>query len=156
MVGQVGAYPRAVRDHPDVVIAQVVGRADAGQHQQLRAVDGAAAQDDLGIRPGDVLSAALQIAHPDRVPALDEHRGGERIGLDRQIRPVLGRMQVGVRRRAAPAVLLGDLIEADPVLVRAVEVLVSRAAGVDRGLDEGRRGGRAEFRSMTLRGPAPP
>ena len=64
MVGQVGTDTRAVHHHPDVVLAQVVGRADAGQHQQLRAVDRAAAQDDLGIRPGHVLGAALACSAP--------------------------------------------------------------------------------------------
>ena len=58
--------------HVDAELAQVVGRADAGEHQQLRGVDRTAGEDDLARRRVTrVLAAALPEGHADRPPALD-------------------------------------------------------------------------------------
>ena len=45
------------------MLDQVLGRADAGQHQQLGAVDRAAGQDDLGVGAGGLGLAVVEVAH---------------------------------------------------------------------------------------------
>ena len=67
-----------VRDDVDAVLAQVVGRADAGQHEQLRRVHRAAGEDHLGAGPGDVLAALADVGDPDRAAALDHDPGRRR------------------------------------------------------------------------------
>ena len=113
-------------------------------------------QDDLGLGPGQVLGAPVQVPHADRAAALDHDGRGQRVGLHGQVRPVLGRVQVGVRRRPAPAVLLGDLVEADAVLVRAVEVRVGDRASVHRRFDECGVVADLNLGSTTDSGPDPP
>src|SRR6185437_13443048 len=134
VVGQVGAHAGAVGHHRDVVLAQVVGGPDAGQHQQLRAADGPAGQDDLRVGHGELLGAPVQVANADGPAALDLDRGGQCVGEDGQVGPGRGRVQVGVGRRPAPAAALGDLVIADAVLPGAVEVVVG---GLPAGLGGG-------------------
>ena len=57
MIGQVGANARVLSHDSDVVLVQVIGRAHAGQHEQLRAADGPGGHDDLRLGPGDFLDA---------------------------------------------------------------------------------------------------
>ena len=124
VIGQVRAHAGAVHDHADTDLAQVVGGPDAGQHEQLRAADGAGAQDDLALDVGGLLDAALQVPHPGGPAALHHDLGDARVGLDLKVGPRHGRAQVGVRGGAPAAILLGHLVEAAPVLLRAVEVVV--------------------------------
>ena len=59
MVAQVLAHAGAVVHHGDAQAAQVVGGADAGQHEQLRRGDGAAAEDYLVALYGEYVTAAF-------------------------------------------------------------------------------------------------
>ena len=124
VVGQVRAHAGAVHDHADADVAQVVGGADAGQHEQLRAADGAGTQDDLALDIGGLLHATLQVPHPRSPAAVHHNPGGARVGLDLKVGPRHGRAEVGVRGGAAAAAGLGHLVEAASVLLRAVEVVV--------------------------------
>src|SRR6266566_4847027 len=133
MIGQVRAYAGAVGDHGDAVLAQVLGGTDAGQ-------------DHLRLGAGDVLGAPAAVPDADRAAALDHDAGGKRVRLHGQIRPVLGRVEVGVSRRPAPALLLGHLVETDAVLVLPVEVGIGEGPRVDGRLDERRGRGRLELR----------
>jgi hypothetical protein len=47
---------------------------------------------------GHALGAVPEVADPDGPPVLDQHPGGQGVGLHRQVGPVDGRPQVGVRR----------------------------------------------------------
>jgi hypothetical protein len=68
MVLQAVADPGGGDEHLDAVLAQVAGRADARQQQQLRAVDRPAAQEHLAPGPDLTLAAVAQIPHPDGPP----------------------------------------------------------------------------------------
>ena len=137
VIGQVPAHAGAVGEHRDVVLAQVRGRADTGQHQQLRAADGASREDHLGVGPGRLLDAAAQVADAGRPAALDVDAGHQGVGLHGEIRPADGRVQVGVGRRPAPPAPLSHLVVPDAILAGAVEVVVAGLAAVLRGADEG-------------------
>ena len=113
---------------------QIVGGADAGEHQQLRAADRARGEDDLGFGPGCLLLPAVQVGDTGGPAAFDDEPGGEGVGLDRQV--VRLPCQVGVGGTAAPPVALGHLIETDPVLARPVEVVVLHRAATAGGGDE--------------------
>ena len=98
---------------------------DAGQHEQLRRADRARGQDHLGLGAGRLLPAAGAVGHPGGAAALDDQAGDEGVRDDRQVLRPAG--QVGVGGAAPPAVPLSDLVEADAVLLRAVEVVVGAA-----------------------------
>jgi hypothetical protein len=115
---------------------QVVGRADAGQHEQLRAVDRAAAQDDLAVGQGGLALAVPKVGHAGGAPALDEDLGDQGVGVHGEVRPGHGRVQVGDGGRASAALALGHLVPADAVLARSVEVRVGRRPLLARGADE--------------------
>src|SRR5690606_21988710 len=63
VVLQVGADPGGVVQHLDPVMSQVVGRADAREHQQLRRIDGAPAQQHLAPGPGVDPAPADAVVH---------------------------------------------------------------------------------------------
>ena len=128
MVAEVRADAAAVRHHVDAHLDQVLGRADTGQHQQLRTVDRAAGQDDLGVGADGHGLAVVQVAHAGGLAALDDHLGDQGVGVDGQVRPGHGGVQVGGGRRAPLALPLGQLVPAHAVLARPVEVVVGHRA----------------------------
>src|SRR5262249_40588287 len=67
---------------------QMLLRADARQHQQLRRVDGAAAQDDLARGMRFELLAAAAERDTDRVADLEEDPVAEGLGYDLQVAPL--------------------------------------------------------------------
>jgi hypothetical protein len=140
VIHQVRAHRGHVGDHVDAVLAQLVSRADARQHEQLRRPDGARRQDHLGRGARRLRLPAGPVGHPGGPAALDDQAGDERVGDDGQVlRPA---RQVGVGGTAAPAIPLGDLVEADTVLLRGVEVVVAGRAATGGRLDKALRGHR--------------
>jgi hypothetical protein len=122
VVDQVRAHGGHVGDHVDAAGPQVVGRPDAGQHEQLRRPDRAGGQDDLGPGARRLIPAAGPVGHAGGAAALDDQPGDERVGDDREVLRPGGQVCVG---DSAPLpVSLGDLVEADAVLLRPVEVVV--------------------------------
>jgi hypothetical protein len=97
VVGEVGANPRTVRDHPDPLLDELLGRADTGQQQQMRAADGARRQDDFPLGPGHLLHPTAEITNPRGAAAVDDDPGDERVGVHGQVRPGDGGVKVGVR-----------------------------------------------------------
>jgi hypothetical protein len=70
MVHQVVADLACVPHHGDAVFGELVAIPDTGEHQQLRAVDGAGAQHHLATRPDHPPLAAVLEFDPDgRVPS---------------------------------------------------------------------------------------
>ena len=106
VVDEVAADPAEVGVDVNPHFDQVLGRADAGQHQQLRAVDRAAGQDDLGVGRGGLRLAVVQVAHPGRLAALHDHLRDQGVGVDGEVRPGHGGVQVRGGGRAALAVSL--------------------------------------------------
>ena len=133
---------------------ELVGAPDPRQPEDLRRQVRARRDDDLA------LGAELeQLAQPraddaDRAGAVEEHAVGVHVGLDREVRAVHDRVQVGDRRAAAPAVARRELVPAEAVLARAVEVLAGRQAARRRGVEEGLRQPGARERVRDAQRPA--
>ena len=136
MVRQIGADPRQFVDYRDPDRAQVPGRADAGNLQKLRRVDGAARNDHLARRRHLAVPAVLAIGDAGAAFSVKHQPGRDRLGDDPQIGapPRLG--QKGLRRRAAKPAAARHLRIADAFLVGAVVVLGQPEAGLLRGLDK--------------------
>jgi hypothetical protein len=121
---------RQVSPGLDAVGLQFRGHADAGQHQQLRGVVGACRDDHLPV--GEYLSGFVVplVFDPDRPAAVEQDPAGLRVGNDLEVRAIHGRVQVGDSRTAPHPVPLGELVVADAVLLRAVEVVVRLVTGL--------------------------
>lgn len=137
MVVQVLADAGQVRGHLDAELAQVRGRSDTREHQQLRRIDRAAGQDDLACGVGGVLDAVAPVAHTRRRGAAQQHLRHEAVGAHRQIRAVERGTQISVGGGPASAVLAGDLVPAHALLRRAVEIVVRLESGGDGALHPG-------------------
>ena len=85
VVEQVLRRLRARRDDVDAVLGEMVAIADAGQHQQLRAVDGAAAQHHLAPRVDDPSLAELLEFHTRRPGPVEQDPGRGGPGEQRQV-----------------------------------------------------------------------
>src|SRR3546814_8748978 len=72
---------------------------------------------------------------PDRATPLDHDLVDMRVGDDRQIRPLSGRLQIGSRRRAALTVLLRRKDAIDAALAAIAIILVQRNACGNDGVD---------------------
>ena len=84
--------------------------------------------------------AALRVAHADRAAAFEHQARGQRLGRDAQVAPALRRLEVGLGRAAAPALVRGELVVAGACLLGAVEVvgaLHAQRADLLRAFDEG-------------------
>ena len=124
----------------------MVGGADPGQHEQLRAADRPAGHDDLALGPGRLGHAPQQVVHADGAEPGQRYAGHQGVGQHGQVGPVGDRVQVGVGRRPAAAAALRHLVEPDTVLLAAVEVVVGLLAGLAGRVHE--RGGQ---RRLVLR-----
>ena len=136
VVLQVLADARQVVDDVDAERLQLGGVADAGQLQQLRRVDRAAADDDLvGVRPPG--RPAAEVERDARRPRAVEHQPAhERVGLHGQVRPVHDRVQVGAGG-AQPAAAVDVAVEGRKALLAvAVDVGRELVAGLLDGLEE--------------------
>src|SRR5690348_1435199 len=136
MVLQALADPGQVLHERDPERRQMLLRPDPRQHQELRRVDGAAAQDDLASGACFELPAAPPERDADGAAALEEDLVAERLGHDLQIAPLHRRPQIPDCGRAAPAVARCRLVVAGPVLTRAVEIVIARKAERDGRLDK--------------------
>ena len=121
-----------VVDDLDADLAQVGRGADAGQHQQLGRVDGATGQDHLGVGVDRRVLVAGPVGDADRASAVDDHPLDEGAGAHGEVRPILGRLEVGLGHRPAATLLAGHLVEPGALLVGAVEVVGRLEAGRDR------------------------
>ena len=97
MILQVGADAAQFMHHRHADRLQVVRRPDAGDLQQMRRVDRAAAQDDLLVGTRLDRLAALAERDADAALAFEQQFGGQRLGFDPQVRPALGLLQEGLR-----------------------------------------------------------
>ena len=102
----------------DAVRAQVVGIADAGQHQDLRRVDHAAGEDHLALARARSRLAHVKIFDADRAVVLDHDPSDQRIHLDVQVFPLHRRLEIGAGGAAAPAVADRHLPTTEAFLLR--------------------------------------
>jgi hypothetical protein len=86
MIGQVGAHSRQIHPHRDLDRAQMIGRPDAGAHQDRgtaedpRAEDHAARLDDIAVE------------QPDPAVATDRHRAA--VAVPRRVAEIGVRLEV--------------------------------------------------------------
>ena len=125
-----------VLDHVDAERTELVGVAHAGQLQQLRRVDRAAAQDDLTGHDALGAAATVRVLHADRSIALDQDLRDERPGLDVQVRTAHHGVEVRTGRRQSPAVADVAVERREPLLAESVHVLGQRVAGLLDRLEE--------------------
>ncbi len=136
MVVEVEADLRHLGDHLDLKLLELLGTAEARQHQELRRVVGAAAHDHLALGAVHDHLAEARADHAHRAPVLEQDRERVHVRLDGQVRPAHDRVEVGDGGAGTRAVAMGHLVPADPVLLGAVEVLVRREAVRLRGVQE--------------------
>ena len=122
VVLQVGADARAVGDDLDAVLAKLLRRPDAGEHQKLRRVDRRRGDDDLLARAHRLDAAPAAELNADRAAAVEEDPLGARAGSERHVRALQRRAEIGVRGRPAPALPHRHLHRPKALLLRAVVV----------------------------------
>ena len=129
---------RQIDHRRDPAGAQMRRRPDARQHEQLRRVERAGAQDHLAGRPRPAnIAARPHELDPDRARALDQHAGDVDAGLDLEVAPSPRRPQIGPRRGGAPAVPDRVLAAPEAFLMRPVVVGIARKPGRRAGLHPG-------------------
>jgi len=114
------------------------GRADPGQHQQLRRADRPSAHDHLTGRMRLGLGAVAQATDAGAPAVLHVQPGDQAADLDGEVWAVQGGHQVGIGR-ADPLPVDGQVRPGHPVLLPAAEVPGGRAADRGQGRGEGDR-----------------
>src|SRR3989304_4919544 len=115
--------------HPDPDMGEMVRRADAGQHQDLGRVVGAARQQHLARR-----------VDPDRFPAMlvldaygptfvEQYPVDQSSRVNGQVRPPARLSKIGCRRALAASVADGRLAWAEAFLIGAVIVIAIGYSG---------------------------
>ena len=136
VVLQVLADARAIGDDRDAVLPQQVGRTDAGELQELRRLQRAGREDDLALRARGLRRCPARPIRRRRRACL---RAATRVACAPVTTVRLGarhrRTQERDGRALAPALADAQLIGADAVGRRAVEVAVGGQAELLRRLD---------------------
>ncbi len=114
------------------------GGADAGEHENLRRIDRAGAQNDLASGTDLPECAALPILHADGAALLDDDTGDEGIGLDREIGPAFRRIEERTYGAVAASVPDRAVGNAEAFGLRDIEIVGLAVAHGLRGLDKGR------------------
>src|ERR1051326_7141262 len=114
----------------------MLGRADAGDLQNMRRVDGAAGQDDLAGGAHLAIDAVLAKRDTDAATPLKQQTRRDGIGLNLEIAAAARFAQKGLRRGAAPFAATGHLRIRDAFLLLAVVVGGEREASLLRRFDK--------------------
>src|SRR5712691_8430631 len=136
MVAQVLANSLELVANLDADAFEQLRPADAGQFQKLRRIDRTGADDDLPVGAGFVLLAVYLVAHADAALAFDQQAFSQRIGLDGQVRPPPGGIQIADRGAHPTTTADRRLGHADAVLGRAVIILGVSDADLAGRLDQ--------------------
>src|SRR5260221_12715123 len=134
---QVLSDTREVMLDLDADLAQMVRRADAREHQQLRRADGTTGTDHLAFGAIAFDLAVLDEFDADGALAFEDDALGEGARLDGDVATLLGCAQIGHCGGPAATVLDGHIHAADAFLLIAVHVLGVMIAGLLGSFDEG-------------------
>ena len=138
MILEVGADARQVVDDRHADRPQMVGRADARQQQQARRADAARGDQHLALAAQHGGRPPLSTTStPTARPPSTTMRVTSDAGPDGQVRPVANGLEIGDGGRGAARVADGDLVVADALLLRAVEVGIVGDAVLLRRAQEG-------------------
>jgi len=116
---------------------QDFGIADTRKQQELRCVDGSAAQENFTAGARLAPNAFLSIFDSDGTVAFKNHTGRMCMTLHSQVLPRQGRPQISRSRAPSPSAKDGQLIGAEALLCVAVEVLRAAIACLRAGFDKG-------------------
>ena len=140
MVLQILADAGQRRFHVMPWARELVRIADARQHQKLRRVDDAAAEDHFSFRMRGDGFAATDIFDAGGAAAVEHDLRRQRVDLDGEVVAPKRRPQIGVGRAAAAAVLHRHLPDAKTFLLRAViigrRLVAGGASGGGEGIDQ--------------------
>ena len=117
MILQIGADARPVEHDRNAVLAQMRGRPDAGQQQDLRRADRAGGEDDFAAAARRCASrrSCRQRTPAARLPSNTMPSARQPVS-SRRLARLQHRLEEGARRRPAPAALLVDVKGAEPSL----------------------------------------
>ena len=90
------------------MLAELIAISDAGEHQQLRTVDRAAAQHHFATRPHHLPASTLVELDADGTVPVEEHLGRRGLREKSQVGALERRPQVGIRGAPPGAPALGD------------------------------------------------
>ena len=133
MVLQVLAHTGQVVHHRQTECPQFFRRADTGKLQQLRRVDGAAAQDDLATRLHLHFGIATQVDHARGATPGKNHPAHPRLGTHFKVLATHGRTQIGIGRAATHASPHRHVHAAEALLLVTIHVVGGRITGLLRG-----------------------
>ncbi|CFE35875.1 Uncharacterised protein [Mycobacterium tuberculosis] len=108
MIEQVAPDLGRVVNGVDVVFGEVVAVADAGEHQQLRAVDGTSAEHHLAAGVDDAGLTVALVFHADGPVAVDDHPGSSGAGKHTEVFTAHRGLQIGVGSTESSTAALGD------------------------------------------------
>ena len=129
MIDQILADAGQVRRHGDAVFAQVIGRADPRQHQQLGRDQRARGHDHLAARIAFLQGAGLVTPlDADGAAVFDQDPLDPRFKAQGQARVALKRRQKGIGGGRTPAMPVHELVKPDAALRGAVEIGVEGLA----------------------------
>ena len=117
--------------------AQQRCRADAGELQQLRRLQGPGAQDHVALRAGLPDLPALDPLHAHGTAALEQHPRHLGPQFQPQVRALPRGLQKGPGCAGAPTAPDGQLVSTDTKVRRRIEVGVARQAGLHARLHPG-------------------
>ena len=137
MVLKILADAGRIEDDFDAGLAQMRRRTNARQHQDLRRLQRAGAEDDFTAGAQLADSVILLVFDADGAAALEQNFSHARAAFDPQIiaPPDMG-LKIGARRAPALAIFLSQLIDAEAFLILAVEIVAQGHLRLARGLDE--------------------
>src|ERR1700738_811194 len=110
-------------DHVDAVSGELLAIPYPGEHQQLRAVDGAAAQHHLATRPDHPPPTGMLEWDPDRVCPIEQHPRGGGLREQCEVPAPQDRLEIGVRATPAGTPALGHHGFAEAIRLRRIRLL---------------------------------
>ena len=137
MVAETGADAGQVPHRLDAHFGEMLGRADAGELEQVGRAERAAGDDDFAPRPRPLGPRQRLVFDARRAAVLDQQAARLGGGLDVQVRPLFRRSQVRLRGAPAPLARAGELVEAGALLLRPVEIRIGGDTGLDSGVYHG-------------------
>ena len=137
VVLQIRANARQVVDDAEPVRPQMVGRADAREHQELGRAKGAGGKDHLAFGPDNLRRGPRRDTDADGVATLQDQAENQRTGTDREVGPCPRGVEVGVRRVRAHTAIGVAVERPEALLMRSVDILGRGEARLAPGLDEG-------------------
>ncbi len=114
---------RQVRDNRNIKTTQIIRRADAGDHQKMRGVDGPGRRDHLSRGKGSLFLSIEDIFNTGRASALKSKAPCLRACQNGQVAASARRIEIGKRRAPSEAPVDGHVHPGDTFLLKAVHVI---------------------------------